>query len=103
MFSDSGWIADRVDIRYFLSIGMIGQQNNYIYTHIPVLNDTSITLYTPPYIYYTGSGFSAILMGLAYFANIHSLSYFIIMQIIGGLMQVRGDKSGVRMYSETCL
>ena len=37
---------------------------------------------------FLGSALSSILMGVAYFANIHHLAYFIVVQIMGGLMQV---------------
>ena len=36
----------------------------------------------------TGSGLSVILLGIAYFANIHQLAYFILVQVFGGIMQV---------------
>ncbi|KAL5500165.1 hypothetical protein EMCRGX_G011675 [Ephydatia muelleri] len=56
----SGFIADKVNTRYFLTIGMLG------------------------------CALSSILMGVAYFANIHHVSYFIVVQIMGGLMQSTG-------------
>ena len=40
---------------------------------------------------YIGSGLSVCLLGVAYFANIHKLYYFIIIQIFGGMMQVCMD------------
>ena len=36
----------------------------------------------------TGSGVSAGLLGVAYFADIHHFSYFVVFQIMGGIMQV---------------
>lgn len=48
----SGFIAERVNLRYFLSLGMIL------------------------------SGFFTYLFGLAYSRNIHNLSYFILVQVI---------------------
>ena len=56
----SGAIADRVNQRHFLVVGMMG------------------------------SAVATILMGVAYFANIHHVSYFIVVQIMGGLMQSTG-------------
>eukprot|EP00731_Ephydatia_muelleri_P011841 Em0006g735a len=56
----SGAIAERVNHRHFLVAGMIG------------------------------SAMATILMGVAYFANIHHVSYFIMVQIMGGLMQSTG-------------
>ena len=35
-----------------------------------------------------GSGVSVALMGITYYANIHMLWYFIVVQIFGGVMQV---------------
>ena len=37
---------------------------------------------------FTGSATTVGLMGVAYFANIHHLWYFIIVQMFGGLLQV---------------
>jgi OPA family glycerol-3-phosphate transporter-like MFS transporter 1/2 len=54
----SGFIAERVDLRHFLTIGMIG---------------TSI---------------GSVLFGISYYAQIHMLYYFIIIRIFSGAMQV---------------
>ena len=51
----SGLLAERMDLRYFLSLGMIF------------------------------SGFFTFLFGLAYFANIHSLAFFIVIQVTHSL------------------
>lgn len=56
----SGFIAERMNLRYFLSFGMIA------------------------------SGIVCHLLGFAYFYNIHSLWYFIVIQIIGGIFQSTG-------------
>ncbi|XP_018916398.1 glucose-6-phosphate exchanger SLC37A2 isoform X2 [Bemisia tabaci] len=56
----SGFIAERVNLRYYLSTGMIL------------------------------SGLSCILFGLAYENQIHSLTYFIIVQMFGGIVQTTG-------------
>lgn len=56
----SGWVADRVDIRKFLTLGMIS------------------------------SGLSSIFLGFAHRAKVHSLSYFIVMSAWGGLSQSVG-------------
>ncbi|XP_021963727.1 glucose-6-phosphate exchanger SLC37A2 isoform X2 [Folsomia candida] len=56
----SGFIAERVNLRYFLSLGMIL------------------------------SGFFTYLFGLAYSRNIHNLSYFILVQALGGVLQTTG-------------
>ncbi|XP_030833755.1 glucose-6-phosphate exchanger SLC37A2 isoform X4 [Strongylocentrotus purpuratus] len=65
----SGHIGERVDLRYFLSFGMIA------------------------------SGFWTAMVGMAYFWNIHSFYYFIIMQIIGGLFQATGWPSVVAIVA----
>ncbi|XP_066582722.1 glucose-6-phosphate exchanger SLC37A2 isoform X2 [Prorops nasuta] len=56
----SGFIAERVNLRYFLSFGMLA------------------------------SGISCYLFGIARPYNIHSLWYFIIVQIAGGVFQTSG-------------
>ena len=38
--------------------------------------------------HFPGSGIFVCLLGVAYFANIHKLYYFIIVQIFGGALQV---------------
>ncbi|RMZ56132.1 hypothetical protein APUTEX25_004556 [Auxenochlorella protothecoides] len=65
----AGHIGDRVDLRYFLTGGMIG------------------------------SGTCVILMGAAYFLNIHTLGYFIAVQIVGGLLQATGWPSVVSVMA----
>ncbi|XP_046449069.1 glucose-6-phosphate exchanger SLC37A2-like [Daphnia pulex] len=55
-----GLLGERINTRYFLSVGMML------------------------------SGFFAFLMGLAYWANIHSLTYFLSVQILAGLFQSTG-------------
>ena len=37
---------------------------------------------------FTGSGIAVSLLGVAYFANIQHLAYFIVVQILSGMMQV---------------
>ncbi|XP_022320041.2 glucose-6-phosphate exchanger SLC37A2-like isoform X2 [Crassostrea virginica] len=61
----SGHIAERMNLRYFLSLGMIS------------------------------SGLMTVLFGMGYFWNIHSLFFFIGVQIIGGLVQSSGWPSVV--------
>uniref|UniRef100_A0A1X7TVC1 Major facilitator superfamily (MFS) profile domain-containing protein n=1 Tax=Amphimedon queenslandica TaxID=400682 RepID=A0A1X7TVC1_AMPQE len=56
----SGFIADRVNLRYFLTIGM------------------------------TGSGLFVGLLGIAYFADIHNLTYYVITQIFVGIFESTG-------------
>ncbi|XP_028401776.1 glucose-6-phosphate exchanger SLC37A2-like [Dendronephthya gigantea] len=56
----SGYIAEHMDIRYFLTGGMFF------------------------------SGIFSILFGLGYFFNIHSLAFFIIMQLLAGVAQSSG-------------
>ena len=36
----------------------------------------------------SGSVINLSMLGIAYFANIHHLAYFIVVQIFGGIMQV---------------
>ncbi|KAL5499918.1 hypothetical protein EMCRGX_G011390 [Ephydatia muelleri] len=55
-----GYLADRMNLRYFLTIGMIG------------------------------SGLGSILLGVAYFADIHVLYYFILVQLGTGAAQAMG-------------
>jgi sugar phosphate permease len=56
----SGLIADRVNLRYFLTVGMIG------------------------------SGIFVGLLGVGYFGNVHQLAYFIIIQIVVGIFESTG-------------
>ncbi|XP_025074988.1 glucose-6-phosphate exchanger SLC37A2 isoform X2 [Pogonomyrmex barbatus] len=56
----SGFIAERVNLRYFLSIGMLA------------------------------SGISSYLFGIAKPYNIHNLWYFVFVQILGGIFQTSG-------------
>ena len=55
----SGYIGDRINLRYFLAIGMIG----------------------------TGVGVG--LLGVEYYIQTHQLWYFILVQVFSGVMQVR--------------
>lgn len=61
----SGQVAERVHLRYFLSAGMIS------------------------------SGIMTILFGMGYFWNIHTIAFFIGVQVIGGLVQSSGWPSVV--------
>ncbi|MCL7041478.1 hypothetical protein MKW94_012098 [Papaver nudicaule] len=56
----AGHIGDRIDLRYFLTFGMIF------------------------------SGLSTVLFGLGYWWNIHSLGFYLIVQIVSGLFQSIG-------------
>jgi len=56
----SGFLAERMDLRYFLTFGMIL------------------------------SGLFTFLFGFAYYYNIHSLAYFIFIQVVLGLFQASG-------------
>ncbi|CAN2387817.1 Major Facilitator Superfamily [Pristimantis euphronides] len=56
----SGMIGERLPLRYFLSCGMVA------------------------------SGFFTALFGLGYFYNIHNLTYYIIIQVLNGLVQTTG-------------
>ena len=73
----SGIVAERVDLRYFLTVGMIGMY--------PFL---AIILH---FYYIIGSAISTGMLGVAYFANIYHLYYFIIWMAISGIMQVGTD------------
>ncbi|CAI9605127.1 unnamed protein product, partial [Staurois parvus] len=61
----SGMIGERLPLRYFLSCGMVA------------------------------SGFFTGLFGLGYFYNIHNLTYYIIIQVLNGLVQTTGWPSVV--------
>lgn len=61
----SGMIGERLPLRYFLSCGMVA------------------------------SGFFTALFGLGYFYNIHNLTYYIIIQVMNGLVQTTGWPSVV--------
>lgn len=56
----SGFIAERINLRYFLALGMLG------------------------------SGFFSYLFGIARAYNIHSMWYFILVQAAAGVMQTSG-------------
>ena len=40
------------------------------------------------FLFHAGSAVTVALLGVAYFARIHHLAYFIVVQILGGVMQV---------------
>ncbi|XP_075436628.1 glucose-6-phosphate exchanger SLC37A1-like isoform X2 [Ascaphus truei] len=61
----SGMMGERLPLRYFLSCGMVA------------------------------SGFFTVLFGFGYFYNIHNLSYYIIIQVLNGLVQTTGWPSVV--------
>lgn len=65
----SGHLGDRVDLRYFLTGGMIG------------------------------SGTCVALFGAAFFWNIHTMGYFVVVQVIGGLLQATGWPSVVSVMA----
>lgn len=65
----SGHLGDRVDLRHFLTGGMLG------------------------------SGVCVMLFGAAYFWQIHTMSYFIAVQIVGGLLQATGWPSVVSVMA----
>ncbi|KAL4457256.1 hypothetical protein ABPG75_012121 [Micractinium tetrahymenae] len=65
----SGHLGDRVDLRYFLTGGMLG------------------------------SGVCVSLFGAAYFWQIHSMTYFIAVQVVGGLLQATGWPSVVSVMA----
>lgn len=65
----SGYVADKVDLRYFLSIGMFG------------------------------SGLALICMAAAYLFNIHSLGYFILLNVLAGGFQSMGWPSVVAIMA----
>ncbi|CAI8027708.1 Putative glycerol-3-phosphate transporter 5 [Geodia barretti] len=65
----SGIIADRVNLRYFLTMGMLG------------------------------SAIATMLLGVPYYAGIHLYAYFILVQIFGGVMQSTGWPSVVSIMS----
>lgn len=56
----SGIVAERVDLRYYLALGMLI------------------------------SGFFTYLFGLAYYMDIHSYAFFIVVQVLGGAVQCTG-------------
>ena len=45
-------------------------------------------------LFISGSGLGSVLLGVAYFANIHVLYYFILVQLATGAAQVRGRGRG---------
>ena len=65
----SGHLGDRLDLRKFLTGGMLG------------------------------SGACVALFGFAYFAGIHSMGYFLTVQVIGGLLQATGWPSVVTVMA----
>lgn len=68
----SGYLAERIHLRYFLSFGMIF------------------------------SGIFTYLFGLAFYYNIHSLYYFIVIQILTGLFQTTGWPAVVAAVGNWC-
>lgn len=65
----SGHLGDRVDLRYFLTGGMLG------------------------------SGVCVALFGAAFFWQIHSMTYFVVVQVVGGLLQATGWPSVVSVMA----
>ena len=65
----SGHLGDRVDLRHFLTGGMLG------------------------------SGICVALFGAAYLWNIHTMGYFVVVQIVGGLLQATGWPSVVSVMA----
>ncbi|XP_046548238.1 LOW QUALITY PROTEIN: glucose-6-phosphate exchanger SLC37A2-like [Haliotis rubra] len=61
----SGHIAERMNLRYFLALGMLG------------------------------TGAATAMFGLGYFLNIHSLAFYVIVQIVAGALQSTGWPSVV--------
>lgn len=68
----AGYMAERIHLRYFLSFGMIF------------------------------SGIFTYLFGLAYYYNIHSLYYFILLQALNGLFQTTGWPAVVAAVGNWC-
>lgn len=68
----SGYLAERIHLRYFLSFGMIF------------------------------SGIFTYLFGLAYYYDIHNLYYFILLQIFTGLFQTTGWPAVVSAVGNWC-
>ena len=64
-FPYSGQLADRSNLRYYLTVGMLGGCG---------CNDTILH-------HQTGSAMSTSLLGLTYFFNVHQLFYFILVQV----------------------
>lgn len=64
-FPYSGQLADRSNLRYYLTVGMLGgcSHDDMILHH------------------QTGSAMSSSLLGLTYFFNVHQLFYFILVQV----------------------
>ena len=81
----SGYIADRVNLRYFLSVGIAGKfclGAGFRWSLILSLLSLSLSLSRK------GSGLAALLLGLGYFFQAHHIAYFIVFQIFAGFMQV---------------
>lgn len=49
----------------------------------------------------TGSAISVLLLGVAYYANIHHIGYFIAVQVFGGIMQVHTYTPYIYTYTST--
>lgn len=83
----SGLIADRVNLRYFLTAGMMG---NCLF---------SLTVIAvPSYMFVlAGSGVFVGLLGVAYYGKIHNITYFILVQIGVGIFEV-GKMTGQPAY-----
>ncbi|XP_065845816.1 glucose-6-phosphate exchanger SLC37A2-like [Oscarella lobularis] len=65
----SGHLGDRMNLRYFLMIGMLG------------------------------SGLFTAALGFAHFLNIHVLAYFVVVQVLGGMFQSTGWPSVVAIMA----
>ena len=74
----SGFIADRVNLRYFLTAGMMG-----IYTQ------QLCCPFHMEIVFLLGCGLFVGLLGVSYFVGIHVLPFFIIVQVFVGIFEVK--------------
>ena len=87
----SGMIADRVNLRYYLVIGMLGESVLAL-LYIALYYTLKQSGFVKLLLSILGGVLNLFLLGIAYYAEIHHIAYFIIVQIIGGVTQVGGVK-----------
>ena len=74
-FPYSGQLADRSNLRYFLTIGMLGGCGCDVMCDITTCVQSSWFLVT------IGSSLSVGLFGMGYFLDVHKLYYYILVQV----------------------
>ena len=87
----SGMIADGINLRYYLVIEMLGESVLAL-LYIALYYTLKQSGFVKLLLLILGGAVNLLLLGIAFYAEIHHIAYFIIVQIFGGVMQVGGVK-----------